>query len=114
MKVTKISEAQKYDPPNHMDCTALRLHGFDASDSEKFWVGLSHILPGGGTTMEATPLEKVYVVVTGEITVITPDGKATMGVHDSCHIPANEERQVINETNSPASMIVIMPYPESQ
>lgn len=114
MKVTRIDKAEPYEAPNHFDCTALRLQGFEASDSKNFWVGLSHILPNGGTTMEGTPLEKVYVVVAGEITVVTNDGRVTLGVHDSCHIPAGEERQVINETNQPASMIVVMPYPEAR
>ena len=44
-----------------------RLQGWDASDSSNFWVGLSHFLPGGNTSHEATPLEKVYVVIRGEI-----------------------------------------------
>lgn len=114
MKVTRIEEAETYDPPNHFDCTALRLQGFEASVSEKFWVGLSHILPNGGTTMEGTPLEKVYVVVAGEITIVTKKEREKLGVHDSCHIPAGEERQVINETNQPASMIVVMPFPEAR
>jgi len=114
MRVTRINEAEAYQAPNHFDCASLRLQGWDVSDSKNFWVGLSHFLPGGGCTMEATPLEKVYVVVAGEITVETPDGRATLGVHDSCHIPANEKRRVINETNAPASMIVVMPYPEDK
>ncbi|MEM8935992.1 MAG: cupin domain-containing protein [Pseudomonadota bacterium] len=84
------------------------------SESQNFWVGLSHILPNGGTTMEGTPLEKVYVVLTGEITIVTKEGRTKLGVHDSCHIPADEVRQVINETTKPASMIVIMPYPEGK
>ncbi|MBC8381836.1 MAG: cupin domain-containing protein [SAR92 clade bacterium] len=114
MKVTRIEKAEPYQAPNHFDCTALRLQGFDASSAENFWVGLSHILPNGGTTMEGTNLEKVYIVVSGEVTVVTSEGRATLGVHDSCHIPANERRQVINETNETASMIVVMPYPEGK
>ncbi|MCA8888369.1 MAG: cupin domain-containing protein [Parvularculaceae bacterium] len=112
MKVTRFKDAKPYKAPNHFECASLRLQGFEASNSENFWVGLSHFLPGGGCTMEATPLEKVYVVVSGEITVITKGERETLGVHDSCHIPANEGRQVINETNAPASMIVVMPYPK--
>ena len=82
--------------------------------SEGFWVGLSHFLPGGGTTHEGTPLEKVYVVVRGEITVVTDETEATLGPFDSCHIPAGEARTVVNRTNDVASMIVVMPYPDGQ
>ena len=112
MKVNRFAEVSKYDPPNHFDCTALRLQGWDASDAASFWVGLSHFLPGGGTTHEGTPLEKVYVVVRGEVTVVTDDAEATLGPFDSCHIPAGEARTVVNRTNDVASMIVVMPYPE--
>ena len=112
MKVNRFSEVQKYDPPNHFDCTALRLQGWDASDTDGFWVGLSHFLPGGGTTHEGSPIEKVYVVVRGEVTVVTDESEATLAPYDSCHIPAGEARMIVNRTNDVASMIVVMPYPE--
>lgn len=114
MKVTRIGDAQSYTAPNHFECSAMRLQGWDASDAKNFWVGLSHFLPGGGCTMEATPLEKVYVVTAGEICVTTQDGEATLGVMDSCHIPAGEARSVSNKTTMPASMMVIMPYPKEK
>lgn len=111
MKVNRLTDVQPYFPPNHHDCTALRLQGWDASDAENFWVGLSHFLPGGGAEHEATPLEKVYVVVRGEVTVITDDDEVTLRTWDSCHLPANEARTVVNRTNDVASMLVVMPYP---
>jgi hypothetical protein len=36
---------------------------------------------------------------------------ATLGVMDSCFIPAGEAREVRNNSNAVASMIVVMPYP---
>jgi uncharacterized cupin superfamily protein len=114
MKVNRLDEVQAYFPPNHNDSTALRLQGWDASDTENFWVGLSHFLPGGGADHEATPLEKVYVVVRGEVTVITDDDEVTLGVWDSCHLAANEARTVINRANDVASMLVVMPYPPKE
>jgi mannose-6-phosphate isomerase-like protein (cupin superfamily) len=50
-------------------------------------------------------------VTAGEITVITDVEEVTLGVNDSCHIPANEARSVTNRSNAVASMIVVMPYP---
>lgn len=112
MQVNRLHEVQGYDAPNHFGCSSFRLQGFDASSAENFWVGLSHFLPGGGCEHEATPLEKVYVVTAGAITVITDDIETALQEGDSCHIPAGEARSVINRTNKPASMIVVMPYPE--
>lgn len=111
MQVTRLSEAKPYEAPKHFDCRALRLQGWDASDAQGFWVGLSHFLPAGGCERDATPLEKVYVVTEGEVTVATDDGEATLGVYDSCHLAPNESRSIENRTNRPASMLVVMPYP---
>jgi quercetin dioxygenase-like cupin family protein len=112
MHVTRIADAHSYEAPKHYDMRSLRLQGFDASGTENFWVGLSHYLPAGGAERDATPLEKVYVVVDGEITVITDDGEQTLRRLDSCHLAPGEARAVENRTNEPASMIVVMAYPE--
>jgi quercetin dioxygenase-like cupin family protein len=112
VKVNRFTEVAPYTAPNHHDCSSFRLQGWDASNSAHFWVGLTHFLPGGGATHEATPLEKVYVVISGEVTVVTEGGEAVLKAFDSCHIPPNEARSVINRTNHPATMLVVMPYPE--
>ncbi len=112
MEVTRLADAEPYEALKHQACTALRLQGFDASGAESFWVGLSHFLPGGGAEHDATPVEKVYVVLNGEVTVITDDAEATLGPLDSCRLAPGEARSVVNRTNLPASMLVAMPYPE--
>jgi mannose-6-phosphate isomerase-like protein (cupin superfamily) len=111
MQVTRLGDAKPYEAPKHFDCTALRLHGWEASDAQGFNVGLSHFLPGGGCELDATPLEKVYVVTEGEVTVVTEQGEATLGPYDSIYLAPNEARSIENRTNRPASMIVVMPYP---
>jgi quercetin dioxygenase-like cupin family protein len=111
MQVTRLGDAKPYEAPKHFDCTALRLQGWDASAAQNFSVGLSHFLPGGGCELDATPLEKVYVVTEGEVTVITHEGEATLGPYDSIYLAPNEARSIENRTNRPASMIVVMPYP---
>jgi quercetin dioxygenase-like cupin family protein len=114
MKVTRFAEAQQYVAPNHYDMRSLRLQGFEPGGPEKFWTGLSHFLPGGGAGPDSTPLEKVYVVLAGELT-ITVDGQATvLRAMDSCCIPGNEVREVKNRGNAVASMLVVMPYPEKK
>jgi glyoxylate utilization-related uncharacterized protein len=111
MQLVRIAEANPYEAPGHFDMRGLRLQGFDASDTQGFWVGLSNFLPGGGAQRDATPLEKVYVVVEGEVTVTTDDGDVTLRRYDSCHLAANEGRSIENRTNLPALMLVVMPYP---
>ena len=113
MQVTRLSDAKPYQAPKHVDCTALRLQGFDASDVQSFNVGLSHFLPGGGCERDATPLEKVYVVVEGEVTIVTDSGEVTLESYDSVYLAPDESRAIENRTNRPASMITILPYPPS-
>jgi quercetin dioxygenase-like cupin family protein len=111
MIVTRLADAKPYEAPKHVDCTALRLQGFDASPVEGFSVGLSHFLPGGGVERDATPLEKVYVVTEGEATIVTDEGEATLGPYDSIYLAPDEARAIENRTNRPASMITVVPYP---
>jgi mannose-6-phosphate isomerase-like protein (cupin superfamily) len=114
MQVVRLAEARPYDAPKHYDCRALRLQGFDATDVQAFNVGLSHFLPAGGCEHDSTPIEKVYVVTEGEVTVITDSGEATLGPYDSIYLAPGEARSIENRTNRPASMITIMPYPPGQ
>jgi quercetin dioxygenase-like cupin family protein len=110
--VKRFADAKSYQAPNHYDMRAVRLQGFESGGPEKSWVGLSHFLPGGGAGPDASPLEKVYVVLAGEITVTVGEQSVTLGPLDSCCIPGGETRAVSNLSNSVATMLVVMPYPE--
>ena len=113
MQVTRFSEAKPYEAPKHYDMRGLRLQGWDVSDSSNFWVGLSQFLPGGGAEMDASPLEKVYVVQSGEVTIILGSGEETvLGPNDSCYLAPNEAREIVNKGNQTAYMLVVMNYPE--
>lgn len=114
MEIKRFEDAASYDAPGHFDMRGMRLQGFDASSSSFAWAGLSHFLPGGGAEMDASPLEKIYVVIEGQITVALDTGeKHILSRLDSCFIPGGEARAISNESNHMASMLVIMPYPES-
>ncbi len=112
MHVTRLADAGPYEASKHHGMVGLRLQGFDVSPTDAFWVGLSQFLPGGGAEADATPVEKVYVVIDGTVTVVTDEGEADLEPLDSCHLAAGERRSVENRTNRTASMLVVMPYPE--
>jgi len=114
MKVTRFADAKPYEAPNHFEVRALRLQGFEPGGPENFWTGLSHFLPGGGCGPDATPLEKVYVVLAGEVTVKADGKEVVLGPMDSCSIPASQTREVKNNGNAVATMLVVMPYPEKK
>jgi len=112
MKKIRLADVKPYQAPKHFAMTALRLHGKEESGATKFWMGLSHFLPGGGAEFDASPLEKIYFVLEGEVTVKAPGQEIVLGPWDSIFIGANEGREIINNTNKPASMLVVINYPE--
>jgi quercetin dioxygenase-like cupin family protein len=111
-----LSDLKPYAAPGHFDMTAMRIHGKEETGAEKFWIGMSHFLPGGGAewAYEDNPLEKVYYVLEGEITITDKDGnKIVVGKGESISFPPNEGRGLKNESNSVATMLVIINYPEA-
>lgn len=108
-------ELKPYDAPGHFGMTAKRIHGKDETGAEKFWVGLSTFQPGGGAeyAYADNPLEKVYYILEGEMTVTDESGKKyVLHKDESISFPPNEGRTLINESNFPARMLVIINYPE--
>ena len=111
MFVKRFSDAKQYEAPNHRGVVGLRLQGFEEGGPTNQWVGLSQFLPGGGAGPDATPVEKIYVVVSGEMAV-TVDGKETvLRRFDSCTIPPGEVREIVNRSNDICTMLVVIPYP---
>jgi len=113
MQVKRFSEAKTYEAPNHRDFTGLRLFGAEAGGSLSLIVGVSHFLPGGGAGPDASPPEKIYFVLDGELTVIVDGRETVLKKHDSCFIGPNERREIVNRTNEVCSILVaIAPAPK--
>jgi quercetin dioxygenase-like cupin family protein len=111
MNVTRFDQAQPYYPPNHDGMHCLRLQGHEAGPSDTLWLGVSHLLPGGGTSMDASSVEKHYVVLDGEVVVQTQEGETILFTHDSCRLAPGEKRALKNRSNRPATILLAMPYP---
>ena len=43
-----LDELKPYSAPGHFGMVPLRVHGKEETGAEKFWIGLSVFLPGGG------------------------------------------------------------------
>lgn len=114
MKVTRFQDAEHYVAPNHYDMRSMRLQGFASEGPQSFWTGLSQFLPGGGAGPDSSPLEKVYVVLEGQLTIKAEGQEVVLGPMDSCYIGGDVVREVKNSSNAVASMIVVMPYPEKK
>lgn len=113
MHVTRFDQAQEYQAPNHFDMRCLRLQGHAASDTRQMWMGLSLIAPGGHTALDGSPIEKLYFVVEGELRIV---GETTAGEHtshllrerDSCVFAPGEKRQLVNESDQPVAVLLVM------
>jgi glyoxylate utilization-related uncharacterized protein len=112
MKKVSLSDVTAYAAPGHFGMTAMRLQGKQESGIQKFWVGLSYFLPGGGAewAFEDNPAEKVYLVLEGEITVKNKSEEITLKALDSLYLAPNEGRQILNKTNQPATIVVVSNY----
>jgi mannose-6-phosphate isomerase-like protein (cupin superfamily) len=104
MHITRLADAEPFDPPGHRGVGPLRLQSGAAVT-----VVLSHYLPGGRAESAEQPTETVYVVVTGELTMICDGIEETLLPYDSVRFSPGDVRQVINRSHVPASMLVIRP-----
>ena len=112
MKVTRLDEAAPYYPPKHSQGVhAMHLQHQRLGSDAPFWIGCSYYLPGAKAEWDASPLHKVYIVLDGELTVATEDGETTLHPMDSVYLASDERREVRNDTNKVATMLVVMPYP---
>ncbi len=114
MHVTRIDEAPEYVAPNHFDMRCLRLQGREAGPAVQLWLGLSIIEPGGHTLLDPSPMEKHYVVLEGELTLVgevegaAPE-RAVLRPLDTCRYAPGEKRQLINHTDRAARVLLAMP-----
>ncbi|MEG2678554.1 MAG: cupin domain-containing protein [Oscillospiraceae bacterium] len=109
-----VAELEAYAAPGHFNMVAMRIHGKEETGAQKFWMGVSTFLPGGGAEYgyEDNPLEKVYYILEGEMTVTDKAGKKYV-IHkdEAITFAPNEGRGLLNESNLPARMLVIINYP---
>ncbi|MGC8696377.1 MAG: cupin domain-containing protein [Conexivisphaera sp.] len=110
-KIVKISfsDAPQYEAAKHFGVATFRLQHKDLSGVRGFWVGLSYFLPNGGAEMESSSAERVYVVISGTVTVTSEDGQEyVLGPMDSIYIPPGVRRSILNKGKEPAAMLVIV------
>ena len=66
-------------------------------------------MPPPPPSLDTSPLEKMYVVLAGEVTISNGTETITLGAWDSCRIAPGEPRALANRTNQPATVLLAMP-----
>ncbi len=107
MRVTRIADAEPFNPIGHDGVGPVRLQGGASTPTSDFTVALSHYLPGGAAQLAPQEAETVYVVLSGELVMASEGTEETLGANDSVHFTVGTLRSVENRTNLPASMLVI-------
>jgi mannose-6-phosphate isomerase-like protein (cupin superfamily) len=111
VNVTRFDAATQYFPANHLQMRCLRLQGHEAGPADDLWLGVSIIEPGGHTSMDASSVEKHYVVLEGAVTITSGEGEVELQRHDSCRLAPGEARKLENRTTAPAAILLAMPFP---
>ncbi len=109
MHVVRYADAPPYESPGHFDMAMRRLQGREAGPSDQLWLGVSVLAPGGGTTLDASGIEKLYVVLDGEVIISNGETEVTLAPWDSCRIAPGEARALKNRTEKPATILLAMP-----
>lgn len=109
MNVTPFQDAPAYHPPEHYGMRCRRLQGMEAGPSKTIWMGVSEIEPGGHTSLSASPQEKLYLVLEGEVTVSNGETEAVLFRFDSCRIAPGETRALTNRSDAVAMIALCMP-----
>jgi mannose-6-phosphate isomerase-like protein (cupin superfamily) len=114
MKQVSLKDATMYQAAGHFNMVPMRLSGKDETGATKFWVGRSLFLPGGGAEWayeKDSPTEKVYYVISGEITVKSKTETYHLKRGDAMFFGPNEGREMINEGRDVCETLVIINYP---
>lgn len=112
MKKVELKDVAAYLAPKHFDMRSMKLHGTEETGAKQFWMGMSYFLPGGGAeyAYEDSSTEKIYFILDGEITVKSKNETFVLKKNDSIFIGPNEGREMINETNHVATVLVVISY----
>lgn len=108
-KITHKNESVSYEAPGHFQVLCTRLHNPDDVNDGKTVMGLSHFLPGGGCEFGAPPLETIYYVLSGEMTVKTEDGSEhVLHEGDSFHSGKGTGKSIVNTGTETCKLLVVL------
>ena len=101
-----------YTAPGHNECVPTRLHDPADVDGGKMIQGITYFVPGGGCDYGANPLESIYYILTGEMTLKTEDGETVLHAGDSFHCAGGVAKSVTNTGTEVTQMLVCLLPPQ--
>ena len=107
------STIYSYTAAGHNDCIPTRLFDIDgkgANDIEngKMIMGITYFIPGGGTDFANNPMESIYYILSGEMTLKTEDCETVLHAGDSFHCCGGVNKSVLNTGTEVTKMLVCL------
>ena len=112
-KITRKTEAYTYEAPGHVRCMPTRQHDPVEVDGGKMIMGVTYFLPGGGCEYGANPLESIYYILEGEMTLKTETEETVLHVGDSFHCCGGTKKSVTNTGSDICRMLVALLPPQA-
>ena len=117
-KVQRAKDAEgstvyTYTAPGHNICTCTRLHDPADVDGGKMIQGITYFEPGGNVDFGANPLESIYYILEGEMTLKTEDCETVLKAGDSFHCCGGCPKGVTNNGDVVAAMLVTLLPPQA-
>ena len=112
-KIVRKEDAYEYEAPGHYDVRATRLHNPDDVNGGSMIMGLSHFEPGGGCEFGNNPLESIYYIISGEMTLKTDDEETVLREGDTFHCGGGTNKSVVNTGSGVTQMLVALVPPKA-
>ena len=107
-----------YVAPGHNECVPTRLHDIDGAgpndiEGGKMIMGITWFVPGGGCDFGNNPLESIYYILSGEMTLRVEDAEPTvLRAGDSFHCVGGVNKSVTNTGEVGCQMLVCLLPPQ--
>jgi len=111
-KIVRKEDAYEYQAPGHYDVKATRLHNPEDVNDGSMIMGLSHFEPGGGCEFGNNPMESIYYIISGEMTLKTDDEETVLHEGDTFHCGGGTNKSVVNTGSGVTQMLVALVPPK--
>jgi quercetin dioxygenase-like cupin family protein len=105
----KVKDAQgtAYEAPGHFGVFGIKK--ITGEQAKHFMVNYSYFQPNGGCSMGASPLERIYFMMSGTMTCNGKNGERhDLEPGDLLYIGPGEERDMVITGGKPAEVLVIL------
>ena len=116
-KGTEGSTIYTYVAGGHNECVPTRLHDVDGAgpndiEGGKMIMGITYFVPGGGTDFGSNPLESIYYILNGEMTLKTETEETVLHAGDSFRCVGGVAKSVTNTSQEVVQMLVCLLPPQ--